>query len=194
MLTTFLLVLTAARAAPKAPDAEEQVPVVDVSAFRDRIVLLEDGAGSVVAVRRDAPGDAVFFGDGARVWALQIVGSYSEGDTGAGPTSFDVTALDFRAPTRRAGVSLREGRGVVEPRLEAPLLQQPRAQVLARHGEDLERVQGAEVLVAHPVDAGHAPSAELVLDAVAVDQRAGDEAHRVGLSGLRNPARPAYRP
>jgi hypothetical protein len=104
MLTTLLLMLTSARAAPDA------APVVDVSAFREQLVLLEDGAGSVVAVRRDAPGDAVFFGDRAHVWALQIVGSSSEGDTGAGPSAFDVTALDFRAPSRRSGVSLREGR------------------------------------------------------------------------------------
>jgi hypothetical protein len=130
MLTTMLLLLGVARAAP------EVAPLVDVSAFRERLVLLEDGAGSLVAVRADAPGEGVWFGDRAHLWALQIVGSSSEGDAAGGFTSYDVTALDFRAPTRRSGVSFRDGRHAMScgdtERALTPLTPEATREVLAK--------------------------------------------------------------
>lgn len=81
-----------------SPDRPEEVPEVDVSAFRDELVVLGDGEGHYVAFRESAPREAVWFGDGEHFFAQQIVGSGASGDT-----RWNVTARDFRV---RRGVSV----------------------------------------------------------------------------------------
>ena len=98
-----LLGLLASRVAWATPDLPEQVPVVDVSAVVDRMVVVEDGQGNVIAFAKDAPRDAVYFGTREHLYALQIVSSGAQGD------EFDVSALDFRAPDRRANFGFRSG-------------------------------------------------------------------------------------
>lgn len=86
------------------PDLPEQVPVIDVSASIDKLVVLDDGQGNVIVFAKDAPRDTVYFGTREHLYALQIVSAGSQGDN-----QFDVSALDFRAPDRRANFELRDG-------------------------------------------------------------------------------------
>lgn len=94
-----MLLLLCALAFAEAPD---EVPVVDVSDFVDDIAVLDDGAGNLVAFRRSAPRDTVWFGDATALYALQVYGSGANGDD-----SWDVTAIDFRSETRKTSVSRR---------------------------------------------------------------------------------------
>jgi hypothetical protein len=97
MLPFLLLTLALA----EAPD---EVPVTDVSAFVDDIAVLDDGDGNLVAFRRSAPRDTVWFGDADHLYALQVFGSGASGDQ-----AWSVTARDFRSTTRQTSVSLRDG-------------------------------------------------------------------------------------
>lgn len=93
-----------ANPAVASPDQPEQVPLVNVAPFADELVFLDDGAGNLIAFRRDAPREQLWYGDRKRLYALQVVGSSASGDS-----AWDVTAIDFRSPTRQTGVSLRDG-------------------------------------------------------------------------------------
>ncbi len=99
-----LLLLCLATSAAASPDAIEDVPTVDVSSWGDRLVVLDDGHGNLVAFHADTPRDDVFFGDRERLYALQVFSSSAVGDT-----SFDVTARDFRPADRRVTFSMRDG-------------------------------------------------------------------------------------
>jgi hypothetical protein len=105
-LLTAAILTVALRADPASasPDQPESVPTIDVSAFADKLVVLSDSDGNLIAFRRDQPREAVWYGDRRALYALQIVGSSAMGDE-----AFDVTATDFRSPTRRAGVAMRDG-------------------------------------------------------------------------------------
>lgn len=91
-------------AALASPDTPEDVPTVDVSAAVGRFVFVDDGQGHLLAFAKDAPRDAVYYGTREHLYALQIVGASSQGDT-----QFDVYALDFRAPDRQVTFGLRDG-------------------------------------------------------------------------------------
>lgn len=101
----ILLALLTSVLASASPDKPEQIPEVDVSDWGDRITLLDDGHGNLVAFHTDNPRDKVFYGDKQRLYALQVFGSSAVGDT-----AFDITARDFRAPNRSTSVAFREGR------------------------------------------------------------------------------------
>lgn len=100
----FCCALTLPSVAQATPDLPEQVPAVDVSAIADKLEILDDGSGNLIAFRRDEPRETVYFGTKEHLYQLQIVSSSASGDT-----QFDVSALDFRAPDRRASFSLRDG-------------------------------------------------------------------------------------
>ena len=94
-----LLLTALATASP--PD---EVPVVDVSEFTDDIAVLDDGEGNLIAYRRSAPRDAVWFGDREHLYALNVYSSSASGDE-----SWSVMARDFRSPTRQTSVVMRDG-------------------------------------------------------------------------------------
>lgn len=94
-----LIALSAALAG--APD---EVPVIDVSDFVEDLVVLEDGDGNLVAFRRSAPRDAIWFGDSDDLYALPIFSSGASGDE-----RWSASARDFRSPTRATSVQLRDG-------------------------------------------------------------------------------------
>jgi hypothetical protein len=101
----LLLLTSLALASPDLPDETPGiVPIVDVSGHRDRFVLLDDGAGHLVAVLPDGPSELTFYGDARHLWQLQVYASSSEQGV-----SLDLTARDFRARDRNAGVHLRDG-------------------------------------------------------------------------------------
>lgn len=103
-MTPWIAALALCDAAHASPDMPEQVPVVDVSALVDKMIVLDDGSGHLIAFNRDEPREAVYYGDKAHLYALQVVGSSADGDS-----AFDVTALDFRAPDRHVSFGLRDG-------------------------------------------------------------------------------------
>lgn len=105
----LLVTLVVPRLAHATPDMPEQVPVVDVSAIADKLVVLDDGQGNLIAFRRDEPRETVYFGTKEHLYQLQIVSSSADGDT-----SFDVSSLDFRAPDRRSTFGLRDGAYAME--------------------------------------------------------------------------------
>ncbi len=87
-----------------SPDDPEQVPVLDVSAYRDQLTVLDDGEGHLVAFRRDAPRDNVFYGTKDALYALRIGSSGASGDE-----RWSISASDYRSPTRKVGVSFKDG-------------------------------------------------------------------------------------
>ncbi|TNE89947.1 MAG: hypothetical protein EP330_10010 [Deltaproteobacteria bacterium] len=97
-----MLFLLTTLALAEAPD---EVPVIDVSAYADEIVVLDDGEGHLVAFRKSAPREMVWYGDADHLYALQGFSSSASGDD-----TWSVTARDFRASNRMAGVELRDGR------------------------------------------------------------------------------------
>ncbi len=105
----LLSALTFPIGAHATPDMPEQVPVVDVSAVADKLVILDDGSGNLIAFHRDEPRETVYFGTKENLYQLQIVSASAQGDT-----QFDVSALDFRAPDRRASFGLRDGAYAME--------------------------------------------------------------------------------
>ncbi len=98
----LLILASLAFASPELPD--DAVPAVDVAAHRDRFVLLDDGEGHLAAVLPDGPSELTFYGDARHLWQLQVYASSSEQGV-----SLDVTARDFRARDRNAGIHLRDG-------------------------------------------------------------------------------------
>lgn len=104
-----LLVAVSAAPALASPDTPEDVPVVDVSARRDRLIVLDDGAGHLVVVDPEALDEATFFGDRTHLWRLQVYSASAEEGR-----SFDVTALDFRARDGHTSVSWRDGAYAME--------------------------------------------------------------------------------
>lgn len=99
-----MIVLLLSLLAIASPDQPEKVPEYDVSAFADRMVVLSDSDGHLVAFDGDNPRDQVFYGDKEGLYALQIQGSSASGDE-----RWSVTALDFRSPRRQTGVTFKEG-------------------------------------------------------------------------------------
>jgi hypothetical protein len=78
-----------AEAKKKKKKAEEEA--VDVSAIRDKLVVLSDGDGSFIAAAPDAPdgGDFVFYStDGKAFYQLRVRGGGSDGSTGAWDRTF----------------------------------------------------------------------------------------------------------
>lgn len=101
-MTLPLLMLATALAG-----ATDEVPLMEVSV--DDITILEDGDGNLVAFRRSAPREAVWFGDAEHLYELQVFSSGASGDE-----TWDVTARDFRSATRMTSVALRDGHYTME--------------------------------------------------------------------------------
>ncbi len=86
-----------------SPDQPEQVPVIDMKPRLASLLALDDGQGHRVVVDpKDL--DVAFYGDAHDLWRLQVFSSSAEGDT-----SFEITALDFRAQNRNTSVGYRDG-------------------------------------------------------------------------------------
>ncbi|TVQ94965.1 MAG: hypothetical protein EA397_00490 [Deltaproteobacteria bacterium] len=90
-----------------SPDVPEQIPIVDVSDWADKLVVLDDGQGNLIAYHADHPRKKVFYGDRQRLYALQIYSS------SAIDRDRIVAARDFRAKNQSMIFSFREGRYTV---------------------------------------------------------------------------------
>lgn len=86
MLTSLLL--TAALASPDTP---EELPRLDVSAFMDELVILDDGSGHQIAYRASAPRESIWYGEKGSFYQLEVYSSSSNGDT-----TWSVGATDRR--------------------------------------------------------------------------------------------------
>ena len=86
MLTSLLL--TAALASPDTP---EELPRLDVSAFMDELVILDDGSGHQIAYRASAPRESIWYGEKGSFYQLDVYSSSSNGDT-----TWSVGATDRR--------------------------------------------------------------------------------------------------
>ena len=97
----FPLVLTALAL---ANPTTEDVPIIDVSEYVNDIAVLDDGEGHVIAYRRSAPRETVWYGDAHDLYALQVNSSSASGDE-----RWSVKAVDYRSEDRTTSVAYRDG-------------------------------------------------------------------------------------
>jgi hypothetical protein len=106
-LATICLVGGAARGKPAAKVGEEDAPVVDVLAVKDKLVVLHDGKKHyVVLVPFDDDWKHVFYGDGKTFYAQRVFGGGSEGTI-----AFDLSFWEPRVKARyQASLELKKGK------------------------------------------------------------------------------------